>query len=392
MSLSVSRILSSSITLAGVSSWFVCRFLPLARRRRRRSNATSSWPSPSSSFVAFPGLVLARHLLASGPRCRFLLAGLVPSLRGSWWLSNHLTLLSKTASTLAAVGGDITLVFYTLYMDSSEDLSYEEEEEVLFWDDVILEDDNIDKEDYEFEDKDEHALEEIVCNGIVYDIEQVEEQELFLNEVIESSYTYRDDVYENEPGLMERWLKSGQLMMKTFVTERESERKNIIVGRIISKRGGCNARVQLQSHVDSFRWVVTPFCDQHNHKYLDPRNTRMLHSHRKVPDVDMAHIKNFRDGGLGPKSFGLLASQSKDYENVGYGLRDIHNKISKQRRQSLGDAATHKKVFSRTLSCMVKDYKVRLLIAVSLVCSDCNKIGNQEQQSGGMLTGLHSPV
>ncbi|XLU65612.1 hypothetical protein S245_024821 [Arachis hypogaea] len=95
-------------------------------------------------------------------------------------------------------------VFYTLYMDSSEDLSYEEEEEVLFWDDVILEDDNIDKEDYEFEDKDEHALEEIVCNGIVYDIEQVEEQELFLNEVIESSYTYRDDVYENEPGLMER--------------------------------------------------------------------------------------------------------------------------------------------------------------------------------------------
>ncbi|XP_020983971.1 uncharacterized protein LOC107459870 isoform X2 [Arachis duranensis] len=84
MSLSVSRILSSSITLAGVSSWFVCRFLPLARRRRRRSNATSSWPSPSSSFVAFPGLVLARHLLASGPRCRFLLAGLVPSLRGSW--------------------------------------------------------------------------------------------------------------------------------------------------------------------------------------------------------------------------------------------------------------------------------------------------------------------
>ncbi|XP_020983970.1 uncharacterized protein LOC107459870 isoform X1 [Arachis duranensis] len=148
MSLSVSRILSSSITLAGVSSWFVCRFLPLARRRRRRSNATSSWPSPSSSFVAFPGLVLARHLLASGPRCRFLLAGLVPSLRGSWWL-----------------------VFYTLYMDSSEELSYEEEEEVLFWDDVILEDDNIDKEDYEFEDKDEHALEEIVCIEIVYDIE-----------------------------------------------------------------------------------------------------------------------------------------------------------------------------------------------------------------------------
>ncbi|XP_052108242.1 uncharacterized protein LOC107459870 isoform X5 [Arachis duranensis] len=41
---------------------------------------------------------------------------------------------------------------------------------------------------------------------------------------------------------------------------------------------------------------------------------------------------------------------------------------------------------------VVKDYKVRLLIAVSLVCSDCNEIGNQEQQSGGMLTGLHSPV
>ncbi|XP_015933657.1 uncharacterized protein LOC107459870 isoform X4 [Arachis duranensis] len=65
----------------------------------------------------------------------------------------------------------ILVVFYTLYMDSSEELSYEEEEEVLFWDDVILEDDNIDKEDYEFEDKDEHALEEIVCIEIVYDIE-----------------------------------------------------------------------------------------------------------------------------------------------------------------------------------------------------------------------------
>ncbi|QHO28908.1 uncharacterized protein DS421_7g220750 [Arachis hypogaea] len=219
MSLSVSRILSSSITLAGVSSWFVCRFLPLARRRRRRSNATSSWPSPSSSFVAFPGLVLARHLLASGPRCRFLLAGLVPSLRGSWcgrWRyytgeeesdESRATRCTSVPHLTQGPGKGRNQgcnVFYTLYMDSSEDLSYEEEEEVLFWDDVILEDDNIDKEDYEFEDKDEHALEEIVCNGIVYDIEQVEEQELFLNEVIESSYTYRDDVYENEPGLMER--------------------------------------------------------------------------------------------------------------------------------------------------------------------------------------------
>ncbi|KAL4293587.1 hypothetical protein AHAS_Ahas18G0143000 [Arachis hypogaea] len=66
----------------------------------------------------------------------------------------------------------------------------------------------------------------------------------------------------------------------------------------------------------------------------------MLRSHRKVSIVDMAHINNFKDGSLGPKIFGLLASQSKGYENIGYGLQDIHNKISKQRQQCLGDAAT----------------------------------------------------
>ncbi|KAL4373329.1 hypothetical protein AHAS_Ahas05G0070900 [Arachis hypogaea] len=69
--------------------------------------------------------------------------------------------------------------------------------------------------------------------------------------------------------------------------------------------------------------------------------TIMLRDHRKFSDVDMHQINNFRDSGLGPsKIFGILTSKSKCYENVCYELRDIHNKISKQKCQSLGDAAT----------------------------------------------------
>ncbi|KAL4293543.1 hypothetical protein AHAS_Ahas18G0138600 [Arachis hypogaea] len=106
-------------------------------------------------------------------------------------------------------------------MDSSENLNDKKDEEVLFWDDVIFEDGNIDKGDYEFEDKDEYAVEENVCNEIVYDIEQIEEQESFLNEVIEGSDTYTDDLYENEPDSMKKKISIQDDSVDATVLEQE---------------------------------------------------------------------------------------------------------------------------------------------------------------------------
>ncbi|RYR77554.1 hypothetical protein Ahy_A01g002060 [Arachis hypogaea] len=99
-------------------------------------------------------------------------------------------------------------------------------------------------------------------------------------------------------------------------------------------RTGCKVRMDVKFVSETGRWHIFYFSDKHNHDLLDTQSSSMLPAHRKMSEADIMQMINMlKSGIITSQIFGLLASQAGGYEFVSYGLRDMYNEITRQRRQ-----------------------------------------------------------
>ncbi|XP_015970673.1 protein FAR1-RELATED SEQUENCE 5-like [Arachis duranensis] len=81
------------------------------------------------------------------------------------------------------------------------------------------------------------------------------------------------------------------------------------------------------------------FSDEHNHPLLDPWLTGLCRGHRFMSETNIGHMINMKKGGINVgQIYRVLANQVGSSEYLSFMQRDMYNKISKQRRQLLGDA------------------------------------------------------
>ncbi|RYR17148.1 hypothetical protein Ahy_B03g061933 [Arachis hypogaea] len=86
----------------------------------------------------------------------------------------------------------------------------------------------------------------------------------------------------------------------------------------------CLARFVVRFVAYIEKWHVPLFVESHNHDCLDLK---------KITEVDAGQITNMKKASISTlRIYVLLANQVGDYENVNYTLRDMYNKIVRQRR------------------------------------------------------------
>lgn len=132
----------------------------------------------------------------------------------------------------------------------------------------------------------------------------------------------------------------GEVLQQTFLCHKQGFREDNGLTAKNRKRElrpetrcGCSARFRVHIDINSQRWYVTCFDDDHNHKPVDEMYRGMLAAHRKMTDGDILQMNNFRKVGIGaPEIYNSFASQSGGYGRVGFRKKDIYNQIGKQRR------------------------------------------------------------
>lgn len=140
----------------------------------------------------------------------------------------------------------------------------------------------------------------------------------------------------------------GEAIQQTFMCHRQGFREDNGLTMENRKRQpkpetrcGCSARFRVHIDVNSERWYVTCFDDEHNHEPLDEMFRGMLAAHRKMAEGDILQMNNLRKVGIGtPDIYNSFASQSGGYGKIGFRKKDIYNQIGKQRRLRGSDSVS----------------------------------------------------
>ncbi|RYR27218.1 hypothetical protein Ahy_B02g061562 [Arachis hypogaea] len=148
----------------------------------------------------------------------------------------------------------------------------------------------------------------------------------------------KSKTFKNSSGDIYRQLfvchRQGFRMEKYYTMEKRKKEPRL------ETRTGCEARMDVKFVPESGRWHIFYFSDEHNHDLLDTQFSAMLPAHRKMSEADIMQMMNMLKSGISTSQiFSLLASQAGGYEFVGYGPRDMYNKIARERHQIPGDAA-----------------------------------------------------
>lgn len=103
-------------------------------------------------------------------------------------------------------------------------------------------------------------------------------------------------------------------------------------------RCGCLARCQVHVEGSSSRWYVKYFNDLNNHGPVDDKQTCMLPAHRKMSEHHKCEINMMREVGIKTTHiYGLIASQARGYENVGFLKRDMYKEQNREKNSEFSD-------------------------------------------------------
>lgn len=138
----------------------------------------------------------------------------------------------------------------------------------------------------------------------------------------------------------------GDLIQQTFVCYRQgiskeksgpsTSRKRVPRARV---RCGCEAKCRVHIDVNSGRWYMKFFDDEHNHSMLDDQFKGMLPAHRKMTNYDIWRMSNMRQVGIKTNHiFGLFANEAGGFQKVGFRKQDMYNEQERQRLTSSKDA------------------------------------------------------
>ncbi|RYR78630.1 hypothetical protein Ahy_A01g003470 isoform A [Arachis hypogaea] len=106
----------------------------------------------------------------------------------------------------------------------------------------------------------------------------------------------------------------------------------------IVTRCRCLAEMLIKPRDSTGKWYVSSFVDNHNHDLLPAKFVEYLPSHRKISDVDIAHMDSMRQVGISiPKIYESIAAQVGGYNRVSFTKRDMYNKVRWHRALQHGD-------------------------------------------------------
>ena len=96
----------------------------------------------------------------------------------------------------------------------------------------------------------------------------------------------------------------------------------------VDVRNGCKTFVQFRIDEDG-KWIVTQHDTERNHDLCSPSKQHLLPSHRGVSEEDILFVKQLRELGIGlADAYRVLKKQVRSSPSLGYGLRDVYNKLS----------------------------------------------------------------
>ncbi|XP_015945326.1 protein FAR1-RELATED SEQUENCE 5 [Arachis duranensis] len=139
--------------------------------------------------------------------------------------------------------------------------------------------------------------------------------------------------------------KKGEFVQFTYLCNREGFRDKKWLQMHHRKREhkvvtrcGCPAEMRIKSRDSTGKWYVSRFVDNHNHDLLPAKFVEYLPSHRKISDVDKAHMDSMRQVGISiPKIYESIAAQAGGFNRVSFTKRDMYNEIWWQRALQNGN-------------------------------------------------------
>ncbi|KAL4298941.1 hypothetical protein AHAS_Ahas17G0051200 [Arachis hypogaea] len=139
--------------------------------------------------------------------------------------------------------------------------------------------------------------------------------------------------------------RNGDFVRYTYLCNRQGFRDKKWLEKVDRKREhkvvtrcGCPVEMRIKPKGDSGRWFVSFFVEEHNHELLPMKYVDYLPAHRKISDVDIAHMKSMRQVGISiPKIYESIAAQAGGFNLVPFTKRDMYNEIRRQRAMQNGD-------------------------------------------------------
>ncbi|XP_072090509.1 protein FAR1-RELATED SEQUENCE 5-like isoform X1 [Arachis hypogaea] len=131
----------------------------------------------------------------------------------------------------------------------------------------------------------------------------------------------------------------GDIVRYTFVCNREGfrekkwlEKTDIKREHKVVTRCGCVAEMRIKRKDGCGKWYVSRFIDEHNHELLPGKFVDFLRSHRKISEVEIAHLTSMRDIGISiPKIYESFAAQLGGFNMVTFTKQDMYNEVRRQR-------------------------------------------------------------
>ncbi|KAL4357720.1 hypothetical protein AHAS_Ahas09G0214900 [Arachis hypogaea] len=168
------------------------------------------------------------------------------------------------------------------------------------------------------------------------------------NSPVEATIFYEE--YSRAKGFVMRQgkklkIKNGDFVRYTYLCNRQGFRDKKWLEKVDCKREhkvvtrcGCPAEMRIKPKGDSGRWYVSRFVEEHNHKLLPMKYVDYLPAHRKISDVDIAHMESMRQVGISiPKIYESIAAQAGGFNFVPFTKRDMYNEVRRQRAMQNGD-------------------------------------------------------
>ncbi|XP_057719713.1 protein FAR1-RELATED SEQUENCE 5-like [Arachis stenosperma] len=106
----------------------------------------------------------------------------------------------------------------------------------------------------------------------------------------------------------------------------------------IVTRCRCLAEMLIKPRDSIGKWYVSCFVDNHNHDLLPAKFVEYLPSHRKISDIDIAHMDSMRQVGISiPKIYESIVAQVGGFNRVSFTKQDMYNKVRWHRALQHGD-------------------------------------------------------
>ncbi|XP_057740377.1 protein FAR1-RELATED SEQUENCE 7-like [Arachis stenosperma] len=96
---------------------------------------------------------------------------------------------------------------------------------------------------------------------------------------------------------------------KKWLEKQDRKREHKVVTRC-----GCPAEMRIKPRIGTGKWFGARFVDEHNHDLLPQKFVEYLTAHRRISDVDIAHMDSLRQVGISiPKIYESIAAQAEGF-------------------------------------------------------------------------------